>query len=385
MTDTATESSRPVPRSALQSEELRHAYERIRFKAELLAAVDQAVIATDLEGRIRYWNRGAEKLYGWLAEDVTDRSIMEVTPAPELGEQAAEIMAQVARGESWEGKFTVKRRDGSRFLARITDSPIRDAQGNIIGVVGISYDCSNEETLAAEQRAAREAAERAAQDREQVLAIVSHDLRNPLNVVLSAASLLLETELQPDQRVAQLRLIRSAADRMHHLIGDLLDAASIRKGGLRVVPVEASADRIVDQAVSAIRSLADAQRITLDTAGVPDGLVVHADPGRIVQVLDNLLSNALRFATPGQSVRISARRAGDQVCFSVADDGPGIPSAERAHVFEGFWRGGDTERAGTGLGLSICRGIVEAHGGAIWLDTDTVVGTTVHFTVPAVG
>src|SRR5690606_21984743 len=127
---------------------------------------------------------------------------------------------------------------------------------------------------------------------------------------------------------------------------------------------------------------ADAQSITLDRTGVPDGLVVHADPDRIVQVLDNLLSNALRFATPGQSVRISARRAGDQVCFSVADDGPGIPSEERARVFEGFWRGHSTERAGIGLGLSICRGIVEAHGGAIWLDTDAEIGTTVLFTVP---
>jgi PAS domain S-box-containing protein len=130
--------------------------ERGRYQNALLDAIDQAVIATDLEGRITYWNRFAERLYGWKAQDVHGRSIFEITPAPELVTQAQEIMASLAAGRSWSGEYLVRRRDGSTFPAFVTDSPLYDEKGAIVGIVGISQDISED----AERRAQLEARDR---------------------------------------------------------------------------------------------------------------------------------------------------------------------------------------------------------------------------------
>ena len=139
----------------------RQAQASLRFQAHLLDTVEQAVIATDLEGKITYWNRHAERLYGWTAEEAVGRSILEVTPAETSADRAAEIMSRLGAGEAWSGEFDVRRRDGTTFPALVTDTPVHDEAGNLVGVVGVSLDITarkraEESVRAAERRALRE-------------------------------------------------------------------------------------------------------------------------------------------------------------------------------------------------------------------------------------
>ncbi|HEX8722562.1 MAG TPA: PAS domain S-box protein [Pyrinomonadaceae bacterium] len=151
--------------------ERKRAEDSMRFQAHLLDAVEQAVIATDLAGRITYWNRHAERLYGWPAAEAVGRSVLETTPADTSAEQAAEIMARLAAGETWSGEFGVRRRDGTSFPALVTDSPIRDEAGGLVGVVGVSADITERKRAEA---AVREAERRALREYETLLHRLTH-------------------------------------------------------------------------------------------------------------------------------------------------------------------------------------------------------------------
>ena len=133
------------------------AEESIRFQAQLLNAVEQAIVATDLTGRVIFWNRFAETLYGWTAEEVLGRDIVEVSSAPAFTEPARDIMAQLRRGESWSGEHTVRRRDGTTFIAHVLDSPILDEQGTLIGIAGISRDITEQKQIQEANRLLAEA------------------------------------------------------------------------------------------------------------------------------------------------------------------------------------------------------------------------------------
>ncbi|HEX7957660.1 MAG TPA: PAS domain S-box protein, partial [Pyrinomonadaceae bacterium] len=151
--------------------ERKRAEDSMRFQAHLLDTVQQAVIATDLEGRITYWNRHAERLYGWAASEAVGRSVLETTPAETSAEQAAEIMARLAAGENWSGEFGVRRRDGTSFPVHVTDSPIRDDSGALVGVVGVSADITERKRSEA---AVHEAERRALREYETLLHRLTH-------------------------------------------------------------------------------------------------------------------------------------------------------------------------------------------------------------------
>jgi len=151
--------------------ERKRAEDSMRFQAHLLDTVDQAVIATDTEGKITYWNRHAEKLYGWSAAEAVGRNILEVTPAATSSAQAADIMSRLTSGETWTGEFDVRRRDGSVFPAQVSDTPIQDEGGNLVGVVGVSADISERRRAEA---AVREAERRALREYETLLMRLSH-------------------------------------------------------------------------------------------------------------------------------------------------------------------------------------------------------------------
>lgn len=173
--------------------------EQLRFQANLLNTVEEAVIATDLQGTIIYWNRFAESLYGWPAEEAIGRNILHMTCPDVAQEQAAEIMAQVGAGRSWSGEFTVKRRDGTAFPAFVTDSPIYNEQGELIGVVGISYDITQRKRLEA---ALRESERQANQIlRSSPIGIIVHDAGGMIRYVNQAFSKILgysDTEMRKE-------------------------------------------------------------------------------------------------------------------------------------------------------------------------------------------
>jgi len=227
-------------------------------------------------------------------------------------------------------------------------------------------------------------AQRAILGREEVLGVVSHDLRNPLSAVAMCASTMLDPE---PPTVAQMRdladTIQGSVRWMQRIIQDLLDVTSLEAGRLSLhreaVPVRA----IIQQAATLLESLAAERSLSLRVAVEGELPPVHADAQRVVQVLSNLVGNSCRFTNPGGTVAIRAARRNDAVELSVSDTGVGIPESDQHRVFDRFWhadRGG--LKRGHGLGLAIAKGIVEAHGGRIWLESTAGMGTTVSFTLP---
>ena len=222
--------------------------------------------------------------------------------------------------------------------------------------------------------------------RADFLAMVSHELRAPLTSIKGSAATVLgsSTELDPAVVRQFLRIIEDQADHMHGLVADLLDVARIETGELPVSPEPADAAVLVDRARSAFISSGGRNNLTIDVE--PDLPLVMADRRRIVQVLRNLLSNSARHSPQLSVIRVSAAREGVDVAFSVADDGRGIPAESLPLLFRKFSRVQSEEQGGdTGLGLAICKGIVEAHGGRIWADSDGPGrGSRFTFTLPTV-
>ncbi len=233
-------------------------------------------------------------------------------------------------------------------------------------------------------RAARDAAS----TRDDVLAIVSHDLRNPLNVVGMSAAMLRNTlaEAPPKPAPACLPLVhrieRNVA-RMNRLIDDLLDASRLEAGKLSVRPKPEKAFALVTDAIEAALPIAEAQGTRLQTEGLEATLVVRADRDRVLQVLSNVIGNSLKFVPrSGGRVTLYAVRDGKRARFGVVDNGPGIPPGHLGHLFERYWKGSKVSRDGAGLGLYIAKGILDAHGGEIRVESTAESGTTVSFWLP---
>lgn len=227
------------------------------------------------------------------------------------------------------------------------------------------------------------AAQQAIQSREQVLNVVSHDLRNPLSTVVMGVELLQTAgQERREENRKWLDTIGRATAQMDAMIGDLLDAARIDGGGLSVDPADYDAAALLEETKQAFAPLAAQKKIHL-TYHIPEGMSrVWVDAPQIQRVLSNLIGNAVKFTPEGGSIDVSAERRQDSVCFSVSDSGPGIGANELPHVFDRYWQGREGDRRGAGLGLAIAQGIVKAHHGRIWVKSEPEQGTTFFFTVP---
>ncbi|MFW6078682.1 MAG: ATP-binding protein [Gemmatimonadota bacterium] len=231
-----------------------------------------------------------------------------------------------------------------------------------------------------------EEAEHATRARDDVLSIVAHDLRNPLGTIAGAAELL-GMDLAEDERARQLAIIQRTIERMDRLIQDLLDVARMEAGRFEVTPSAEDVGPLLAEAVESARAAATARGVRLERE-MPDRLPrVMADHGEIMRVLSNLIGNAIKFADEGGRVTVRAEPepADRFIRISVSDTGPGIPPDQLSHLFERFWKARRKGGTGAGLGLAIARGIVEAHGGRIGVESEPGVGSTFHFTLPVEG
>ena len=227
------------------------------------------------------------------------------------------------------------------------------------------------------------AAQRAIQLRDEVLGVVAHDLRNPLSLILMEARILGSNWQGPERRKrAPAEVIEDAASRMNRLIQDLLDVTSIEAGQLTVERVRLSVAEIVSDTVDGHRALASSRSMDLRLDMAQEVLEIWADRDRLLQVFDNLIGNAVKFTAPGESITVGAARRDTDALFWIRDTGSGIAIDDQPHVFDRFWQARLTRRTGAGLGLAIVRGIVEAHGGRVWVESTPGRGSTFFFTVP---
>ena len=234
------------------------------------------------------------------------------------------------------------------------------------------------------ERDGRLEAETMARARQEVLGVVAHDLRNPLGVVSSTVQMLAELDLPAPERAKLLGAGKRAVVQMNRLIGDLLDVMRIDAGRLMLEIEDVPVASILSHAEESVQHLADDRNIALTVERKDADLRAYMDRNRLAQVLDNLLGNAIKFTQPGGHVALRAWRDEGEAVFEVADDGPGIPPADQAHLFDKYWQARTSDRRGVGLGLAISRGIVEAHGGRLWVESEPGVGSRFYFTIPAI-
>jgi PAS domain S-box-containing protein len=368
---------------------------KISFQAHLLNAVEQAVIATDLNGIVLYWNSFAENLYGWPAAEALGANILEIIPAAETREQAAEIMAELNQGKSWSGEFLARRKDGSVFPIMVTDSPIFSEQGKLIGVVGVSVDISARKSAEEEraklhesERAARAEAERANRLKDEFLATLSHELRNPLNVILGYAEVLLRSEEARSSEFVRCAaaILKRNALAQSRLVRDLLDLSRLHMGKLSLNREVVSLLTIINNALETVSGEAAAKQIEITIDAAEEVIFVDADPLRLEQVIWNLLNNAVKFTPDGGRVTVRLTGEPGRATLIVEDTGPGIEPKFLPHVFEMFRQADASSsrpHSGMGIGLALVQQLIGLHGGSVAVASDLGQGAKFTIQLPA--
>ena len=234
---------------------------------------------------------------------------------------------------------------------------------------------------AEQQRRLKDALEEAVRSRDAVLSAVVHDLRNPLHIISLATGTLLSSVNDSSIRRSVERIMRSAqrADRM---IGDLLTISALETGRLVIDTQPVQTAELILSAIESQFTLAAASSVIVAPDLLPELPPMEADEERLMDVLENLIGNAIKFTAPGGTISVGASHSDSHIKIWVKDSGSGIAPEQLPYIFDRFWQAKKKERRGIGLGLSICKGIVEAHGGRIWAESEHGVGTTMFFTVP---
>jgi signal transduction histidine kinase len=358
--------------------------------AETRLTVDAQPSGGSLEGQQAMWRASApdeegQELTSWA--DATRDEMPGITP---------EILALLAANPD----APLPAIPGFKVPNTIS-ADLAGRDGKILGTIqlwdkkdGAEFDEADEAILTQLAQLAAVALEnarlfRAAQDatraRDDLVAIVSHDLRNPVHTIHMAATFLLEIAPKDDRRVQarrQLEVIQRSATRANRLIQDLLDVARIQAGGLAVEPVPVDVKSLLQEAVESATPLASAAQLAVTCSPPPMPVAVSSDRERVLQVFANLIGNAIKFTPKGGQISLLACQENGEVRFTVADTGPGIPPEHLDHVFDRYWQAKSTAKLGAGLGLSIAKGIVEAHGGRIWVESPPQSGAQFNFTLP---
>jgi PAS domain S-box-containing protein len=320
--------------------------EKARFQARLLNAVGQAVIATDIKGNITYWNRAAEQVYGWPEAEVLGRNIVDITPAETSREQASDIMNRLIAGESWSGEFLARRHDGMIFPAIVTNAPIANEKGEIVGIIGVSTEISEQKWM---QEVFNEAIGKVAELNEKLCVVeglTRHDVRNKLSA-LNGRIYLLKKRLGCDENaLQQLREMELVSQQILRILEFGKLYAQVGAEEMEDVDVEAH----VDEAVTLFSDLKGAQ-LTNDCSG----LKVLAD-SLLRQLFYNLIDNTLKYGEKTTKIRVHYEEEENQLKLIYGDNGVGIPSNVRKHLFkEGYGKG-------TGYGLYLVKRICDAYG-----------------------
>jgi PAS domain S-box-containing protein len=360
------------------------------LRQTLAIAVD-AIVAVDEAQRVIFFNGGAETIFGYTSDEILGQPLERLLPSRFRAAHAGQVRSFGKSGDSarrmgQRGSITGVRKDGSEFPAEASIAHIDTAKGRVYSVVlrDITDRRRFEETNA---HLVREL-QGAVTARDEMMGVVSHDLRNPVNAVkMLAAAILREGDGRslPGSVSEHAAVMLQAARQMDALIQDLLDVSRIESGKMQLAPRVTSISALVEQTRAMLQPQADELQVTI-SARIPATLPeLDVDPERTTQVLSNLIGNAVKYSSPGGTVTITATAEEDVVRVSIADRGIGIPEEELPRVFDRFWQSKRTNRSGAGLGLTIARGIVRAHGGRIWIESRQGEGTTVHFTLPRAG
>jgi PAS domain S-box-containing protein len=352
----------PATTEQQQVEQLTH------MLAAIVESSDDAVIAKTLDGVITSWNQAAERIFGYAAGEIIGRPSSILKP-PGHGEDVIQILEHIRRGERV-NHFETKRctKDGRIIDVSLSVSPIRNADGKIVGASKIARDITERKRAEEEQERLLAAAQAANRMKDEFLATLSHELRTPLNAIVGWAQILRSGKVDAEDLEEGLAAIERNARAQSQLVEDLLDISRINAGNLRLDVQRLKIADVIEATLAAIMPAANAKGIriqkVLDSVAGP----ITGDFARLQQVIWNLLSNAVKFTPKGGQVQVLLERVNSHVEISVIDTGRGIRPEFLPHVFDRFRQAdASTTRqySGLGLGLAIAKQLVEMHGGSI--------------------
>ncbi|MEP6901725.1 MAG: PAS domain S-box protein [Actinomycetota bacterium] len=355
--------------------------------ASIVESSVDAILSQTLEGKIISWNAGAEKLYGYSAQEILGQHISVIYPSDRIEEESA-IISAMMHGERLQGYETVRSGKGHKNIpVSLTVSPVRDRDGRIIGISKIAHDITERKRIEEELKKTRDSALESARLKSEFLANMSHEIRTPMNGVIGMTGLLLNSSLDTDQK-DYAETIQSSADSLLRIIDDILDFSKIEAGQMQFEKIDFDLNEAVEGAVEMLAERSRVKEIELASLiyrDVPTGL--RSDPGRLRQVLTNLIGNALKFTERGEVI-VSVQKESEtnkfvSLRFEVADTGIGISDEARKNLFQAFVQAdGSTTRkyGGTGLGLAISKQLVEMMGGEIGLRSELGKGSVFWFT-----
>ncbi len=341
-----------------------------------------------LEGNLIDCNRTAIESAGLTMQDVLGRLFWETQGwdgDPEEQARVKQMIMRAATGEVVRFETRVLDRNQQRVVIDFTFGPLRDQQGAICNIVGHGVDITARKQAEVELLNAKETAEFASRAKSEFLANMSHEIRTPMNGIIGLTEVLLDTKLDADQH-EYLTLVQGSAAALLTIINDILDVSKIEAGKLRLEIRAFDLRDLVHDTLRGLRVAAGAKNLSLVSRVEPDvPALVRGDPGRLRQILVNLIGNAIKFTDRGEvSVTINRSADGaDVLCFSVNDSGIGIPAEKQSVIFEAFTQvdGSFTRRfGGTGLGLTIASRLTQMMGGRIWVESQEGHGSTFHFT-----
>jgi PAS domain S-box-containing protein len=368
--------------------------ERIRFQVAMLDQVESAVVAESLEGEITYWNKAAEKLFGWKSNEVLGRNLVEVIRPSPLGDTSMPSLESIKQMGSWSGDVDLERRDSTRFPARVSVAEILGRDERPMAVAMVVVDLTERLHLEDQLRSFNEQLTNLVQQRTKQLEIsqeklvkaerlaaigelaaqVGHDLRNPLTSINTALYLLDKTLVGDDHHESRMAIntMKSSVEHANRIIEELLEYS---RGGIAETKVE----RMKSLVQSCIERLKVPSNISIDNL-VPRDLLADVDASRMQRVFENLIKNSIDAMPKGGMVSITGGSGESTIWVSVADTGQGIKKKDLVNMFKPLFT---TKPQGMGLGLPICKRIVEAHGGSISVSSKFGKGTVVTIELPA--
>lgn len=351
------------------------AQQRLREQRLLAAVTEQSgdpVILTDLEGRITVWSRGAEALFGWASTEALGKKVHELCVPEDQKESDSRLTKEaIEKGVARADDAVRAAKDGRRVPVATTITLVRDEEGTPFGIVRILRDITRAKEL-----------ERL---KAEFVTLVTHELRTPMTSIWGFAETLQEygAQIPADESKRYLGIIVREAKRLSRLVTDFLDASRIESGAMSLKTKEVDV-RALAQRVSTV-FLGQRADVAFKVEVEPDVPAITADEDQLERVLINLCGNAVKYSPQGGTITLGARRRDGILELSVTDQGPGMAAETRSRLFQKFYRANDSVAAktpGTGLGLYIAKTIVEAHGGAIRVESEPGQGTRMVFELP---
>jgi PAS domain S-box-containing protein len=345
-------------------------YQRL---ASIVDSSDDAIVGKDLNSIVTTWNSGAERLFGYSANEMIGTSIMRLIP-PDRQAEENEILTRIRNSQRVDHFETVRvRKDGQLIDVSVTISPIKDVTGNVIGASKVARDIGERKRGEEKLQVAKIAAEKASKAKDDFLAVLSHELRTPLTPALVAASYLAEHEdLLPEFR-EEVSAIWRNVQLEAHLIDDLLDVTRITRGKIEMHHEAVDVHRLVHTAVQIAQKDIVEKEIELAIDLRATDHHIWADAVRIQQVFWNLLNNAVKFTPKGGRITIRSSNEGGQFVFEISDTGIGIEAERQRRIFEAFDQGElsiTRQFGGLGLGLTISKTLLDLHGGSITVQSE---------------